>query len=234
MVTTLLFLAAVSAPDVLDRSIQYHDPEGRFFNTPIRLELSETRPNGPPRKTTVTFDNARGRFEMERQVDGRQVDILIEGNRIETFLDGSSTFSPEESRQYRLAPDQALRTRNYYLYLYGLPMKLGDPGTRLEPEAKLTRFQEKPAYELRVTYDEDVGSDTWYFYFDPESYALIGYRFYHDESRNDGEYIVLEGEAEGAGLRLPAKRSWYRHEDDAYLGTDTIVSIQKPRRAASR
>ena len=75
---------------------------------------------------------------------------------------------------------------------------------------------------LRVTYDEGVGDDTWYFYFDPRSYALVGYRFYHDPAKNDGEYIVLEGESEIGSLRLPRTRKWYTHADDRHLGTDTI------------
>jgi len=223
----LLVLATLSASDLLDRAIDYHDPEGRFWSAPIQIELSETRPDGPARKTRVTIDNTRGRFEMERHVDGRQVDIFIEGDRVETYLDGSSEFSAEESERYRLSPERALFTRNYYLYLYGLPMKLRDPGTHLAPEAKATEFRGKPAYELRVTYDEDIGADTWYFYLDRETYALIGYRFYHDESRNDGEYIVLDGESVGADLRLPKVRKWYRHEDDKFLGTDTIESIRR-------
>ena len=63
---------------------------------------------------------------------------------------------------------------------------------------------------------------------DRKTYALVGYRFYHDESKNDGEYIVLEGEASGAGLKLPKTRKWYRHEDDGFLGTDIIESMRRP------
>ena len=231
MVTTtvLLLTATLSAAEMLDRSIAYHDSDGRFATSAIAIELSESRPDGGVRKTSLVIDNGRGRFEMRRVVDdGREVYIRVDGDDVTVSLDGSTTFSAEEAEQYRLAPEQAKRTRNYYIYLYGLPMKLLDSGTRLDPETREKEYQGHAVYELKVTYDEAVGQDTWYFYLDRKTFALVGYRFYHDESKNDGEYIVLEGEASGAGLKLPKTRKWYRHEDDGFLGTDIIESMRRP------
>lgn len=209
----LALLAALSAEELLERSIRYHDPDGKFARGSFTLTLSESRPDERARKTEFQLDNAESTFEFLRPgADGSGMTFRVRGEEV---LDSSE-----------LAPERALRTRNYYLYLYGLPMKLRDPGTRLHPEVHEKTFEQTPAYELKVTYDEEVGGDTWYFYLERDSYALIGYRFYHDESKNDGEYIVLEGEAEGAGLRLPRHRKWYRHQDDGYLGTDTIESIK--------
>lgn len=213
--TFVLLAAAVSAQDVLERAIAYHDPGGVFATEAVTVELSETRPNGPSRRTRVHIDVTGERFEMERAGDdGKTVEITMKGDDVVVKGD------PD------LTPERAARTRNYYLYLYGLPMKLTDPGTRLDPTVKETEFRGREALELKVTYDEDVGGDTWYFYFDPESYAMFGYRFYHDESKNDGEYITLEGEATGKGLKLPKIRKWYRHRDDGFLGTDTIEAIR--------
>ena len=127
--------------------------------------------------------------------------------------------------RHRLAPAQVLTKRNFHVYLWGLPMKLRDPGTRLDPAVKDTRFGGKPALQLRVTYDERVGRDTWYFYLDPKTHALLGHRFHHDESKGDGEYTVFSGEVSGAGLRLPQVRKWYRNQGGAHFITHTIESI---------
>ena len=115
--------------------------------------------------------------------------------------------------------------RNYYTYLYGLPMKLKDPGTQLPSETAVTTFQGQDVFALRVTYDENVGTDTWYFYFHPRTFALVGYRFYHDESKADGEYIILEGESISGNVRLPKVRKWYTNMEDRHLGTDTVTGI---------
>ena len=58
--------------------------------------------------------------------------------------------------------------RNYYVYLWGLPMKLLDAGTTLDPEVATTNYQDEPVQIVRVTYDPQVGSDVWYVYLDPE------------------------------------------------------------------
>ncbi len=80
---------------------------------------------------------------------------------------------------------------------------------------------------LSVSYDENVGSDVWRFYLDPETFRLVGYRFYHDEAKNDGEYITLEDEYELDDMRLPRVRKWYRNSDGVYVGTDVIQSHRR-------
>ena len=55
---------------------------------------------------------------------------------------------------------------------------------------------------------------------------MIGYRFYHDESANDGEYILLEGETTDGTVRLPKSRTWYTHKDDRLLGTDVLDRLR--------
>ncbi|MEO1368819.1 MAG: hypothetical protein AAFX50_16715, partial [Acidobacteriota bacterium] len=55
--------------------------------------------------------------------------------------------------------------------------------------------------------------------------ALVGYRFYHDASKNDGEYIVLEGEHAAHGMRLPEGRAWFTHQGDRHLGTDRLLRL---------
>lgn len=217
------------AQELLNRSIAYHDPQGIWSRASHRLLLSETRPNGTVRKTTLVIDNREESLRMNRSVvDGPDTEIYVKGEMVEAKLNGSAEFSEEEAEKNRLTSAAAKRTRNYYLYLYGLPMKLRDPGTRLDPKTRRDTFFGKDVLALRVTYDEDVGKDTWYFYFDPKSYALVGYRFYHDESKNDGEYITLEEEAVFGRIRLPRIRKWYTNNEKKHLGTDTIEFVEAP------
>jgi len=57
-------------------------------------------------------------------------------------------------------------------------------------------------------------------------HSLVAYRFFHDEAAGDGEWITLEGELAGAGLRLPQSRSWYTNTGDEYLGRDRLVKVE--------
>jgi hypothetical protein len=102
-------------------------------------------------------------------------------------------------------------------------MKLKDPGTIIEEKVESTTFQGTPCYAMKVRYSPEVGQDIWYFYVDKETYALIGYRFYHEESKNDGEYITLEGEETVCQMKLPKTRKWYVNKDDKFLGADILL-----------
>lgn len=219
---------ASSAADLLARSIAWHDPEGRWAAGAWRMTISEARPEAPgaDQTTVLVIDNRSGRFSWRTRRDGADLEGEIQGERCMLRLNGSTEIPEAERAKHRLSCDRLRMIRNYYTYLWGLPLKLRDPGTRLDPEVRETTFEGRPVRALRVTYEEGVGSDTWYFYLDAETLALVGYRFFHDEAKGDGEFIVLDGEATGGGLRLPRQRSWFMNQDRKHLGVDTLTAIE--------
>lgn len=213
-----------SPGEVLSESIKHHDPQGIWSSDAHALNLKETRPNGSDRITNVMLDISNEHFRLQRQSDGHEVIQELAKGKVKHLLDGKMTTDTAAIAKHRLSDDRARMMKNYYLYLYGLPMKLNDPGTQIDPTVLSEEFNEIGAWKLKVTYDPTVGDDIWYFYFAKDDYRLVGYRFYHDESANDGEYIVLEGEAKVGDLLLPASRKWYMHVDDKFLGTDIIIN----------
>ena len=219
-----------AASELLNCSIAYHDPGGRWQEGAFKIIDVSSRPDGTVgRRTILRLDNARGRTDMESHLDGHTATASIVGEAVQDVrLDDRSDFSPEDARRFHLTPAQLLSRRNFFLYLLGLPMKLRDPGTVLDPLPKAAVFEGSPVHELRVTYEQGVGSDTWYFYLDPKTCALVGHRFYHDEAAGDGEYTVLSGEVAGQGLRLPRLRKWHRNRDGEWFITHTIESIEAP------
>ena len=48
------------------------------------------------------------------------------------------------------------------------------------------------------------------------------YQFFHDETKNDGEYILLSGIEIIDGIKMPKVRAWYTNKEEKYLGTDTL------------
>lgn len=215
-----------SAAELVDRSIAHHDPDGRWATGRFRVQIAGTRPLAGATLTTIVIDNAAGRFSMERERNGRLVETTVAGDECWTRLDGSSDFTPAEAERFGLSCDAMRRQRDYHVYLYGLPMKLRDPGARLDPATLRVSFEGREAWQIKVTYDPEIGTDTWYFFLDVDTAALVGYRFNHDDAANDGETIVLHREIEGGGLRLPKARSWTRNTDGELLGTDVIQSLE--------
>jgi len=174
----------------------------------------------------LTFAVSRGVFVYESRKPDTVVEVRCDGDQYSARLNGSADITDEQREENRLQTDGLEFYRNYYEYLFGLPMKLADPGTTLDPEVRKTDFQGQEVLAVRVKYEPPVGELTWYFYFLPDTYRLVGCRFFKDESKNDGEYIVFEGEiSDPAGMRLPEARSWYMNIDGKYLGTDKIAVL---------
>jgi len=215
-----------AAEELIARSIGYHDPAGLWDSGEIALRIMESRPNGVTRTVEVGIAPGSGAVEVRRETDAATVSFAVSGEEIlRRAVDGDEKLDDVALGEHGLDAERVMWLRNYYLFVWGLPMKLRDPGTIVDPEPMMDSYNGQDALKVRVTYDPEVGGDTWYFYFHPETARMIGYRFYHDESANDGEYIHLEGEIVSGGLRLPAKRSWFFHSNEEYLGDDEAVSL---------
>ncbi|NNF29413.1 MAG: hypothetical protein HKN73_19455 [Gemmatimonadetes bacterium] len=211
-----------TGPELVARSAQYHDPGGIWPSLQHTLVLRQERPDGSVRRTPVRLEVPTGNFLYEEETVDGQVRKGVAGGECFARVDGHEP-TTEQVEALRLDCPQIERSRNYYLYLWGLPMKLSDPGTRISETITTDTFDDRPTLRVRVTYEAEVGSDTWYFHFDPADYRMVGYRFYHDEEAGDGEYILLRDEREVLGMRLPAVRRWFTNADSTYLGTDTLV-----------
>ena len=229
MFNYILSAQSLSPSEIIEKSIKYHDPEGHLLNNNMIFDFLETRPNGADSRSTIHINVKEERFSMAQDRDGVKINSAYNRGEIEILVDGKKEYSKDITKKYRLSDSRVSMMKNYYEYLWLMPLKLNDAGTIVDPKVKDVDFFGKPSLELKVTYDPTVGKDVWYFYFHPESYALQGYRFYHDEEKNDGEYILLEGEAVNGSIRLPKSRTWYTHKEDKLLGTDILEKFRKLR-----
>lgn len=196
-----------SATDILDRSIVYHDPEGLWKDFKYELNFVADLPDSTQRMTKVQIDLPKRYFRYLRS--SANADLGIKGDSC--FNATSDTVDCTAIK----------RIRNYYTYLWGLPMKLKDPGTDLDPNFTESTFEDQPVYRLKVTYPNEV----YYFSFDKETYQLIGEEFYKDEATNRGEKMIRGGEVDLNGLKLPETRAWYNTHDSLYLATDKLESF---------
>ena len=211
-----------TGPALVDAAIAYHDPDGEWPSFHHTLVIDQSRPDGSVRKAAIRMDVRGGGYRYEEETAGG---LLVKGtDGGECFATvGGAPPTEEQVGSLRLDCPGIERMRDYYLYLWGLPMKLRDPGTNIDSTITDGEFDGQAAKVARVTYDPEVGSDIWYFYFDPDSYRMIGYRFHHDEAAGDGEYILLSGERQVLGMKIPVERRWFMNADDRYLGTDVLV-----------
>ena len=215
----------IDGNELLDKMLAYHDPYNSWDKLSSTVQYHEYRPDNTMRKSLVHFNNAGNSFKMERASDQLVITRGTVGDSCYVLVNGSPKIEAQVDSTLNLDCQRSLLYRDYYVYMQGLPMKLRDYGTIIENQVDMVTFLGSRYYKLKVSYDEMVGSDVWYFYVNPETYAIQAYQFYHDESKGDGEYIVLEGIIEHQGMIWPRERTWYTNIDDQYLGKDVIVNI---------
>ena len=229
LVITSLFAQNKSAQEVLELAIAYHDPEDQWSRFNDTLNVTMTTPKNPDRHSTIVINLPKDYFKLTATRDTVTSTYILDGANCSIRLNGSSTITAAQRERHNLNCERALLYKNYYSYLYGLPMKLKDPGTLLDNAVVRKQFKGKDYVVLKVSYEASVGSDIWYFYFDPKTYAMEVYQFYKtDKSGNviprSGEYILLSDLSIISGIKMPKVRAWYYNKDDGYLGTDTLTN----------
>ena len=213
----------ITGQQLLDNAINYHDPDNIWKSFQSTIQVTMTTPDKKQRVSDIQIDIPRQVFQLDFDQDGNKISQRVEKSQCKLSFNGSTTISAEDIEKHRLTCERAKLMKDYYTYLYGLPMKLKNPGTMISPKVERKKFKGKEYLVLKASYEEAVGEDIWYFYFDPNTYAMEVYQFFHDETKNDGEYILLTGEENASGVKMPKTRAWYYNKDDKYLGTDVLT-----------
>jgi len=218
----------VTGKELLDKAISYHDPNGNWPTFNATFFVSMDTPKGPSRDSKITINLPEESFFLKAKHDTLITEYQLTKGDCTILLNGSEDLSEETLKEHNLSCDRALLYKNYYTYLYGLPMKLKDPGTIIRKKVTRQKFKGKEYLVLQATYDDEVGSDVWFFYFDPTTYAMEVYQFFKGDpdgkGKGTGEYILLSEEAVVNEIKMPAVRAWYYNKNDEYLGTDRLTS----------
>lgn len=207
---------------LIDLSIKFHDPQNNWKKFKGHLNFTVERPDKPNGKRKVFIDNKKNEFSFWAQYDEGLLNYKISKGKSVAQWNNETNIPENIAKKYRISEDRAIMYRDYYTYLYGMPMKLKDPGTTIHTKVDQVEFYGKKYDKVKVTYAPEVGDDIWYFYFDPETHALEAYQFFHDESKNDGEYILFEELKEIDQVKMPSIRKWYYNKDEKFLATDIL------------
>ena len=222
------FSQNISGNELLNKAIAYHDPNGNWENFNGTLNVTMEIPNSPNRTTEIKINLPEEYFYSKARRENDIIEFILKKDECEILYNGSSDFSEEIAKEKRLSCDRANMYKNYYTYLYGLPMKLKDPGTIIEEKVELKKFKGKEYLVLKVTYKKEVGKDIWFFYFNPKIYAMEIYQFFYSKKGSSeidlatGEYILLSEEKTINGIKLPKNRVWITNKDEKILGTDIL------------
>lgn len=222
----LLFAVKVYSQEItgnqlLEKAIQYHDPNNNWATFKGSFKVVMETPKSPKRISEISIDLQEQFFSLKTKRGTNNTTYKIDKNEVVISFNGETDLSSTTLEKNNLSKDRAKMYQNYYTYLYGLPMKLKDAGTIIHQKVARKKFKGKEYLVLKATYTKAVGKDTWYFYFNPKTFAMEVYQFFK-ETENSGEYILLSGIETINDIKIPKNRAWYYNKDNKYLGTDIL------------
>ncbi len=220
-ISVTTFSQTITGDELLEKAIQFHDPNGNWETFKGELFVTMETPKNGDRKSKINIDLPKQYFSVSAKRDTIITEFIVDKNQIRFSLNGDENPSEEHKKKFSLTEERANLYKNYYTYLYGLPMKLKDEGTIIHQKVEKKEFKGKTYLFLKVSYPKEIGKDNWYFYFNPDTYAMEVYQFFK-ETKDSGEYILLSGLETINDIKMPKIRAWYYNKDDKYLGTDIL------------
>jgi hypothetical protein len=217
----------LTGQQLLDKTIKVHDPNGNWQSVNGTFQVTMSTPQKSDRVSDIQIDLQAQYFELNTSQDSIAKAYIIDKEKIDVFIVDLMKNEKQHYQEGEMA-ERAVLMKNYYTYLYGLPMKLKDKGTNIDSKVERKTFKGKEYLVLKVTYDENVGSDVWFFYYDPTTFKMEIYQFFKTDEAgkinpDSGEYILLSGNHVVNGVNMPKTRKWYYNKDDQYLGADVIT-----------
>ena len=221
-----LFGQEMTGSQLLEKAIKFHDPNDNWATFSGTLNITMKTPTKSDRHSIISIDLPNEYFQLVANQNNISYEYTLDEQECQITYNGNPATEKEKTTN-NLSCERAKMYRNYYTYLYGLPMKLKDTGTIIHEKVAQKKFKGKDYFVLKVSYEKEVGDDTWYFYFDPSTYAMEVYQFYHEEEKNDGEFILLSDLEMVNGIKMPKNRAWYYNKEEKYLGTDFLSVGQR-------
>lgn len=212
-----------SSQELLARSLEYHDPHASWGETPLQMTWTSKRPNGKAGSVYEIEITADGDFLMHGERRGHQLEYMVIGGEVHVSVDGDNAPNEELRKQMAVWSDDEFFWRDYAGFLGSVPMNLPGADAYIHPHVIETTLDGQAVLAFDMTFEPEVGKDTYTFYFEPKSARLVGLRFYRNNPELDGETILFEGESNIGEYRLPKDRRWYTNKGDRFLGTDSLT-----------
>ena len=217
----------MTGEEIWDKTIKYHDPDGKWATFSGKVQLATSMDNGYHGSEEIEIDNTNGTYMSTRIVDGVKV---TKGTREENcFLavEGKDTDAQSDKEKYDFDCDGAIFTKQHHSSHIGMPMALKAAGAEVDSDVSMVTLSGKEYYAIRFTGNaNDVVHPHWEsartLYIDPETFAMYGVKF---ESEFDGAYTYTEGEFNVNGIRMAQAKIFFR-SDGSFWGTDVFSQVE--------
>ena len=144
------------------------------------------------------------KFRIYWEEEGTEYIIVNNGEIARKFINGKISLE-------QIDIDHAWNSSYGSHYVFAMPFKLTDPGTKLEYAGLDTMLDGKIAHDIEVTYSPGAGSSagyhTWNYYFDPEGGGLLANKI---DFQSGISYTVYEAFETVEGVLINNSRKSYQ------------------------
>ena len=222
-IDTSLVAQEMTNERIVQNAIDYHDPKRLWGMFAGKFIIQ----SGEAGATELQIDNGSS-FALWTEVL-KSDDSLSGGYNKDSCivrLNGKDIPQVGSLENFLLDCENIKGRTNYWVYMYGLPMKLKDEQVHFVGKPEKVSFLDKVHWRIRVNYNPGQSDEYWQFFFDTETFALKVAQFFHPALKGDSEYILYEETKELAGIKIPTKHSWYMYNDKEFIGFEKLVRIK--------
>ena len=204
--------------DIIKASIKYHDPQGEWEGLDADFVVLSDRDTA-----WLHLANLRSMVEWKEKLkDGRYITGGYQGDSCFVKIDDKLIEPKGQIDNLLLDCPQIIGRSNYWLYMYGLPMKLKDEQAVIDPKPEKVNFLDNQYWRIKVHYNNPDG-ERWQFYFDTDSYRFAIAQYFHPALGDDNEYIIFDTPIQVGTMVLPSKHNWYMYNKKEYIGFEQIT-----------
>ena len=182
-----------SGKEILEKSIQKHDPRGQWNTAEFTLRIQEPRLQNPVRFSLVYLNNKTNAFKLMRNREDKIASYGINDKGIITVLLDTKAVEDSISIQRYLLQEARVKVyQNSYQTMLGLPMTLNNDFIENIRTVSKESFNGKSAFKLELTLKRKVFSDRWNVYFSQDDFTLLGIDVVSHDNPSQGERLYFE------------------------------------------
>ncbi|KAA1243921.1 DUF6503 family protein [Aquimarina sp. RZ0] len=218
----------INGSTVLQKSINYHDPQHQWNTSMLYMHIQEPRIGNPYRYSIIKMNNQKESFELQRNRGKHIVTYSInkDGER-SALLDGQKVKDTALITKYKLVPDRSIDYQKFYQLMWGLPMSLNEAVIYEFKKVSTADFNEQECYKIELELKEALFSKFWYVYIKRSNFQLVGVEIIFPDKPKEGERIYFEKQIVINRIRIPRIRHWYDYYTDEYSGSDIAIKKMK-------
>ncbi len=131
----------LNGPQLLEKAINFHDPQGNWNSFNGTLHITMETPNNSNRDTEVLINLPEEYFHAIAKRDSVTTKYVINKGECIISISDSLRIAKAKTKPNRSHCETSNLYKDYYTYLYGLPMKLKDQGTIIHDKVNRQSFK---------------------------------------------------------------------------------------------